>query len=158
ANDVKGVARELGADQVLQRHRDLFRRLEAAPERHRPGKVDHHHRGGLGLELGLPDLEVVLRELDWELGALTAESVHDRPVEVEVEGIAELVALGVVGAVDALTGVVDLVLAGLLFLELSVDLAEGFLADLAGAARRELPGVAALADVAGVLEDLEEFL
>ena len=43
-------------------------------------------------------------------------------------------------------------------LELRVDLAERLLADLAGAARRQLPAVALLADVAGLFEDFEELL
>ena len=85
--------------------------------------------------------------------------VHDRLLQVQVERIAELVGLRVLRPVDAAgPASATLVLAEAFLLELGVDLAQCRLSDLARASRRQLPGVAALADVAGVFQDLEELL
>ena len=73
-----------------------------------------------------------------------------------MEGIAELVELRVVRAVAVAAGFGHVVLAEGLALEVGVDFGQRLFADLAGAARGELPGVAVLADVTGFFEQFEQ--
>src|SRR5438445_12383585 len=82
--------------------RDLLGRLEAATEGHRPGEVEHEDGGGRRERFGAVDLEVVLLEAHWHFGAFAENAVEDRLAEVEMERVAELVGLRVVGALAAL--------------------------------------------------------
>ena len=107
---------------------------------------------------GAEDLEVVFLEMNGDLRAFAEDAVHDRLAEVEVEGVAELVGFGLVGALAALALIALGVLTVGGLLELIVDLAHGLLLDLADAARGELPLVALFADVASLLKDFEEVL
>ena len=75
-----------------------------------------------------------------------------------MEGVAEFVAFGVVGAVAVATLLGHIVLAEGLLLEVRVDLGECFFADPAVAARGQLPAVAALLDVAGFFQQLQQLL
>src|SRR3990172_4722776 len=99
ADDVQTVARELAADERVERQRHLLGRQEAAVVEHRAAEVEEDDRGGLRRELGPPDLEVVRREPHGRAGAAALDGVHERASQVEQERVAELVALGVVGAV-----------------------------------------------------------
>ena len=67
------------------------------------------------------------------------ERVHDGALDVEVERVAKLVELGVVGAFATEAVLGDLVLAERVGLELGIKLNKGALADLASAARGQLP-------------------
>ena len=91
-------------------------------------------------------------------GPFALQRVADGPLHVQVEGVAELVRLVVVHALAGAAELRDLVVAQAVLLELRVDLTERLLADHAGAARRQLPGVALAPDVAGLLEDVEQLL
>ena len=158
ADEVEAVARVLHADQVVERHRHFFRRLERAAQRHRPGEIEHHHRGGLGQRFGAIDLEIVGLQVNGHARSAAEDGVADRLFEVQVERIAELVELRVVGAVAVAAGFRHVVFAEGLALEVGVDFGQRFFADLARAARRELPGVAVLADVTGFFEQFEQVL
>ena len=59
-DEVEGVAGELGADEVRERHRDALGRSEAvfAVEDHRVGAVEQDYRCAGGLVVGLVDVEV----------------------------------------------------------------------------------------------------
>ena len=58
ADDVQLVARELPANERIERHRDFFRRRPAAAQEHRARHVNHQHGAGLRLQLGAIDLEI----------------------------------------------------------------------------------------------------
>ena len=102
ADDVEAVARELRADQVLQRQRDLLRRLEAdraAPSttRGRPSSPSRSASAAPSLQTSKSSFV----RCTGTCGALAVERVHDRLLEVEVERVAELVGLRVVRALAA---------------------------------------------------------
>ena len=73
-----------------------------------------------------------------------------------MERIAELVELGVVGAVAVAAGFGHIVFAERLALEVGVDFGQRLFADFARAARGQLPGLAVFADVAGFFEQFEQ--
>ena len=107
ADEAHVVARELRGDQRVQRHRHLLRRQEVVAHRHAHRQVEHQHGRRARDVLGALDLEVVGRQV--HRGAhrrrfgTAPDRVADGAVEVEVERIAELVLLGLVGALVALT-------------------------------------------------------
>src|SRR5437660_5077172 len=156
--DVQAVARELAADQRGQRERDLLGRQEVTVVDHRAAHVEHHDRRGLGRELGPDHLEIVRREPHRRAGAVALDRVHQRLLEVEQEGIAELVALGLVGGITARAPALDVVPPEAVALEGREDVLERLVAELADRARGELEPVALALEVARLLQLLRELL
>ena len=87
-------------------------------------------------------------------GAVAADRVADRALQVEVERIAVLVLLGLVGALVPLAEPVHLVLADLVLGELVEQVAQRVRTDLAQPLRRQLEAAFLLLDQAGVLQHL----
>ena len=104
--------------------------------------------------LGALDLEVVGREPHRRAAAGAPDGVADRALDVEVERVAELVGLGLVGALVADAGALELVAAHLVLGQLLEQVVERVLADPADAAGRELVAALLVLDEAGLLEHL----
>src|SRR4051794_24670605 len=144
----------IDGDQRVQRHRHLLCGQEVVAHRHRQRQVEHQHRRGLGHVLGALDLEVVGRQANGGAGTVALKRVADRAVQVEVERVAVLVRLGLVGALVTGAQAVQLVLTGLVLGELGEQVAQGVVADLAQSLRRQLQATFLLLDQAGVLQHL----
>ena len=132
------IAWELAANQGVERQCHFLGGIEVAAQRHRPAHIDHQHRGRLGTELRAVDLEVIRLEADRLLRALTTQGVHQRPFDMEVEGVAELVDLGVLRAFRAEPPNADRVVAEAIPLEPRIEVTQGLLADAPHSARGEL--------------------
>ena len=104
--------------------------------------------------LGALDLEVFRRQLHRRLRTVATDGVADGAVQIEVERVAELVLLGLVGALVALAQIVHLVLAHLVLGQLAEQVAQGVVADLAQALRGQLQLAFLLLDHARVFEHL----
>ena len=152
ADDAEEVARELHRDQRVQRHGHLLGGEEVVAHRHRQRQVEHQHGGAADDLLGLLDLEVVGREAHRRAAAGAADGVADGALDLEVERVAELVGLGVVGALVADAPVLHLVAAELVLGQLGEEVGEGVAADLAEALGGELELALLVVDEAGVLE------
>ncbi|GBD13701.1 hypothetical protein HRbin24_01737 [bacterium HR24] len=158
AQNVEHVFGELALDEVVEGQGYPLGGLEGATQGHGPGQVQHHDGGRSAQVLGGVDLEVVLAQAHRHLGALPEHGVEDGLAQVQVEGVAELVALGVLGALGARAPFAGGVLAVGRLLDLGVDLAEGLLADAADGLGGQLPLLAATADVARLLQHLQHLL
>ena len=154
ADDAEEVARELRRDQRVQRHRDLLGREEVVAHRHRQRQVEHEHGARLGERLGALDLEVVGLQAHRRAAALALDGVAHGALDVEVERVAELVGLGLVGALVADAGALDLVAADAVLGELVEQVGQRVLADAPHAAGRELEAALLLLDEPGLLEHL----
>ena len=115
----------------MQRHGHLLGRQEVVAHRHRQRQVEHQHRRRFGEVLGLLDLEVVGRQVHRRTRAVAPHRVADGLVQIEVERIAVLVLLGLVGALVALAEAIHLVLADLVLGQLVEQIAQRVGADLA---------------------------
>ena len=138
AHDAQVVARELRGDQRVQRHRDLLGGQEVVAHRHRQRQVQHQHRGGARQQLGALDLEVVGREAHRCAGALAGDGVAHGALDVQVEGVAELVRLGLVGELVADAALAHLMAADLVVHEAVEQVAQRVLPDAAQGPRRQL--------------------
>src|SRR3989442_15741860 len=106
---------KLGPDQGVERHRDLLGGEEAAAQEHRAAHVDEQHRRRPGQLLGPEYLEIGGRQVHATAGPKpgagcvlgTPQRVFDRPPDVEVERVAELVWLGRLLALPTPTSRVD---------------------------------------------------
>ena len=136
----------------MQRHGHLFGRQEIVAHRHREGQVQHQHRGGLHGGLGALDLEVVGRELHRRATAPTGARIAQGALDVEVEGIAELVGLGRVLALVADAGPLQVVAARPVAQEAAVEVAEGVLAEAADGPGRQAQLALVVVDEARLLE------
>ena len=161
ADDRQVVARVLRPDQRVERDRDLLGGEEAAAQQHRAAHVHEQDRRGLGQLLGPVDLEIGRREVDPPVAGrgpggrrvlLAAEGVEQRPAQVEVERVAELVRLGRLVALPAPAAAVDPVAAERVALEPREQVVEDLLADPPAAARGQLEALAVAGQVAGLLE------
>ena len=157
ADDAEEVAGELRRDERMQCHRNLLGREEVVAHRHRERQVEHEHGARLGQSLGALDLEVVGLQAYRRAAPLPLNRVAHRALDVEVERIAELVCLGLVGALVADAGALDLVTAHAVVGELVEQVGERVLADAPHAAGRELEAALALLDQAGLLEHPSQF-
>ena len=83
---------------------------------------------------------------------LAAERVEQRPAQVEVERVAELVRLGRLVALPSPPAAIDPVTAECVALEPREQVVEDLLADPPAAARRQLKALAVAGQVAGLLE------
>src|SRR5581483_12402850 len=95
------------------------------------------------------------------LRRLAAQRVHDRLLDVEVEGVAELVLLRLVRPLTARAVVAHGVVAEAVATQPGEEVAERLLADPAHAARGELEAAAVALDQPGILEllgDLRELV
>jgi len=109
---IEGVAGELGADEMRERHGDAFRWREAifAIEDHRVGAVEQDDGGAGRLVVGLMNVDVgvvdvergVFLALDGGGEAFAREDAGECRGDVEVEGISELIEFG--GAVGFYAG------------------------------------------------------
>ncbi len=100
-DDAQVVAREPGRDQRLEGHRHLLGRDEVVPHRHRKGEVERQHRRCRREALGPFDLEIVRGQPHRCSGASARHRVPDRPLDRQVERVAPLVGLGLVGPLMA---------------------------------------------------------
>ena len=122
----------------MQRHRDLLGRQEVVAHRHRQRQVQHQHRGSARQQLGALDLEVVGREAHWRAGALPGDGVAHGALDVQVEGVAELVGLGLVGELVADAALAHLMAADLVVHEAVEQVAQRVLPDAPQRPRRQL--------------------
>ena len=99
-NNVELVPGKLGANEGCQGHRHLLGRLEAAVKPHGAALVQEQHSGGLGHVLRAMYLEVRRRQLDGNAAAVSKQGVSDRPLQVNIEVVAELIGLGLARVVS----------------------------------------------------------
>ena len=154
ADDAEVVTRELRGDERVQRHRHLLGGEEVVAHRHGQRQVDHQHGARADEVLGPLDLEVLGCEPDRVPPPARWSRVADRALDVEVERIAELVGLGLVGPLVAGAGALDLVLAHLVAGQLLEQLVQRVATDLADAGRRQLEASLLLLDQSRLLEHL----
>ena len=138
-DEVEGVARELGADEVGEGHGDAFGGGEAvfAVEDHGVGAVEEYDGGAGGGVVGLVDVDVGL--VDVERGvffafdgggeAFAGEDAGEGGGDVEVEGVAELVEFGGAVGLDSGGFVAGVVSSEVGFSEGAEEFAEGFVAE-----------------------------
>ena len=110
-DEVEGVARELGADEVREGHGYALGRGEAVfpVENHGVGAVEKHHRGAGGLVVGLVDVDVGVKDIergvffafDGSGQTFPGEDAGQGGGDVEVESVAELVELAAAVGFDA---------------------------------------------------------
>src|SRR5439155_4338307 len=118
--------------------------------------VEHQHGRRPRYLLGALDLEVLGRDANRRAAAGARDRVLDRARDVEVQRVAELVGLVLVGALVPEARALDFVPAGAVLEEPAEQVAERALADAADALRRELHAPFTLFDEAGFLEHLGE--
>ncbi len=138
-DEVEGVARELGADEVGEGHGDTLGGGEAvfAVEDHGVGAVEQDDGGAGGGVVGLVDVDVgvvdveggVLFAFDGGGEAFAGEDGGEGGGDVEVEGVAELVELGGAVGFDAGGFVAGVVAAEVGFAEGAEEFAESFVAE-----------------------------
>ena len=146
------VARVLAPDQGEEGEGDALGRDPAVAVDHRAAHVEQEDGRAARRQLGPVDLEVVGLDPEGEPGTVAAEGVGEGALEVEEEGVAELVALGDVGPVATGAAPIGHVLAGAVAAEGGEDLGEGALADLADGGGGQLPAAPLSLEVAGFLE------
>ena len=97
------VAGILRADEMRERHGDALGRREAvfAVENHRVRAVEHHDGGAGALVLALVHVQVVVLEVERQADAFAGDGRAERGGGVEVERVAELVALRGAAGLDA---------------------------------------------------------
>ena len=165
ADDREVVARVLGADERVERDRDLLRREIAVAQEHRAAHVDEQHGRRRGRALGAVDLEVVGAEPDGGPGGAPARRVllaQQRVPSVarrsrwngspNSNGLRRLLALA------AVAGAGEPVAAERVAVQPREQLVEDLLADPPVAARGELQPVAVALEVARLLEPVGEVL
>ncbi len=106
----------------------------------------------MGLGLGTHHLEVVGGEAHRDARAVALHRVHQGLAQLEQERVAELVGLDLVGAVAARPPPLERVAAEAIALEVSEDVAQGLVADLADGPRGQLEPVAFPLEIAGFLQ------
>ena len=88
-DDVQPVAREPGADQGVEGQGDPLGGGETAVARHRAAHVEQQHRGAAHGRLAVVDLEVLRRQANRRSALGTPHGIHDRPPQVDREGVAK---------------------------------------------------------------------
>ena len=101
------------------------------------------------------NLEVLHSQAHWNLRAAPQHSVLDCGLQVHLEGVAELIGLGLAQQVAIGAARVHAVAADAVFLEVSEDFLQGLLADAPDAAGGQLRLVAA-SDVSGLFQQLAQ--
>ena len=140
----------------MQRHRDLLRGEEPAAHLHRERHVEHEDGGRARELLRAFDLEVLGPDVHRRARTLPGDRVADRAADVEVERVAELVRLVLVGALVAGARAFDLVPARAVLQQAPEEIPERALADAADALRCQLHAPFALLDEAGLFELLRK--
>ncbi len=99
----QAVAGVLRADQVRERQRHLLGRREAvlAVEDHAVAAIEHQHRGAGALVFALVHVQVGIFQIERHLGAFAPDGGKERLADVEIQRVAELVALRGSGGLDA---------------------------------------------------------
>src|SRR4051812_48090761 len=155
------VPRVLRPDQRVERDRDLLRGEEAAAKEHRAAHVDEQDGRRLRQLLGPEDLEVRRVELERPgpgIGSaarrvlLARQRVAERPLQVEVERVAELVWLCCLLALPSPPDAVDAMAAEPVAAETREQVVEHLLPDPTAPARCQLEPLALPRQVAGLLE------
>ena len=136
----------------MQGHGHLLGRQEVVAHRHRQREVQHQHGGRSHLLLGALDLEVLGLQLHGHAAAGAGQGVADGPADVEVEGVAELVGLGVGLALVAHPLPVDGVAAELVRVELGEQVPQRTEADLADGSGGEVEAAIVVLDQTGLLQ------
>ena len=128
-DDVKTVFRVLTGDQIVQRERHFFGRLERTAQGHRPGQIHQHRRRRGGDHFGAINFEVIRREADGCAGAIAVDGIANSPWHVEVERIAKFIAFGFLDPLTKATLFGNRMIAETLPLQALVDFPKRFLAD-----------------------------
>ena len=115
----------------MQCSRNFFGRQKVVAHRHRKREVDHQHRRRPRDLFGLVNFKVIWRQTKRQPATLSSQRVAQRLLEVQVERVAILVRLGLVGALMSSANSLNPVLAESVAFELAEQVAQGLFADTA---------------------------
>src|SRR5437899_3271192 len=88
-DEMEVIARELAANQTFERDSDLLGGMPEVIEQHAPAHVEHYDGGRPRDQLGTIHLEVVAIQAGGRTWPVAIDAIHQRLLEVEMEGIAE---------------------------------------------------------------------
>ena len=131
ADDIEQIARILHLDQTMQRQGHLLGGLEAAVQAHGTALIQHQNRRTLVQVLRTEYLKIVWLHTYRGPLAIAPHRIHDAVLQVEVEGIAVLVELGIVSGLNTHAPAVSTVPTVAPHLQAVEDIVERFLADFA---------------------------